>query len=137
MTGITYADNKGACIFKVKIFRRRGDKDKRFVVEFQRRSGDVVTFSTCYRTILQALGTAVERPFATPTLSLPVALSAPTTAARSTSAHVARPGPLRTIVLDKGTLHCLVDMASSNDTILQRESLRLLAGVSSHPDNQT
>lgn len=146
-------EGNNACLFKIKIYRRIGDA-KRYVVEFQRRSGDVVAFANFYRDTLAALGPVVERPFATPTLSLP-ALTCPTGSAvrqpagAAVAAKMVDPGaggvgtvaPVvvgsnSNVILDDDTQKCLMDMASSLDSDVQRESVRFLASASSNPVNQ-
>jgi len=114
------------------------------VVEFQRRSGDVVAFSNFYRATIAALGPVVERPYATPALSLPAVTSPGATAARAalatmtpqpTSQGPTQAGPGQ-VVIDESTQQCLMDMASSKDSDVQRESVRFLASASAYPVNQ-
>jgi len=105
------------------------------VVEFQRRSGDVVAFSNFYRATLQALGPIVERPFATPALSLPLVTSPGASAAKAQLPVAAQSGPGQ-VIIDESTQQCLLDMASSKDSDVQRESVRFLASASQNPTNQ-
>jgi len=141
ITGVAY-ENNTACTFKVKLFQKR-DKQAtgavRYVVEFQRRSGCVVAFSNFYRATLQALGPLVDRPFATPTLSLPTVTSPTVAAAKAVLAQVAPAiqsyGPAN-VSLDDSTQQCLLDMATSKDSDVQRESVRFLASASTSAGNQ-
>jgi len=136
ITGIAY-ENGTPLTFKVKIFRHKSDKN-RCVVEFQRRSGCVVAFTTFYRRTLQALGSMVQSLYVddlaasnkqsgVSTMPLPsLSFTVPPTSTTG-------PGH---ITLDEQSVNALLDMCLSNEADIKREALRVMAQASAIEVNQ-
>lgn len=129
ISGVVY-QNSGSCQFKIKIYYRDAQSN---VVEFQRRSGDVIEFSRFYSTTLAALGPIVTRPYVTPTLNM--ASSTPAPLRPKPMVYAADPSPFLPVVLDDAMLQCLFEMLNSTEADVQRESLGCLAQALHQPSN--
>lgn len=110
------------CKFNVRLFR--GDGEGEVLVEFQRRCGDIIAFTSLYRNVLESLGKAdlikgSKKPASTaPPAEKPSAM--PDLAELS----------LEELSLDAAAVQSLYEMAECELVDVQKEGLSALASVS-------
>jgi len=142
ITGIAY-ENGMPVTFKVKFFRHKRDAN-RCVVEFQRRSGCVVAFTSFYRRVLAQLGGMVQCLYVDDLAASSKqqaqgqgsGLSVmPLPSMAFVGAPTAATGPGQ-VTLDETSVQTLLDMCLTDGADIKREAIRVLAQASALEQNQ-
>jgi len=129
ITGVVIAHN-APVRFVVRVWKKTSDAA--YLIEFQRRSGCVVTFTQFYRACTASLSHLIIAP-ASPTAATP-ALSSPTARATPFDLNGDEAGT-GSVTLDEQTFDALSAMASSADSQCASEGMRALVNCSAAPAN--